>query len=441
MASVSANGLLALVDKPGGRTEYSWLDHGDDALRSTFTEFDAVTLEWMSGRGRCVMARRCVKRGELLMRVPALAHVAFSSVSSGDDSAQHQLDEYGLDPATIALSLSALRSEAGRQVVRSLSAARGEEKSAEVASRVRATHSVAPPLSLLPDRELGTLLLRVKCNLHVSHDAETACVPLGVGLYPAAAMLNHSCSPSVCFSWSEGGRYLNVRALVDVPEGRELCVSYLTDEQLYAPWEERRTLLREAFRFEPTEGAQRRAAETATVTGGGEASDTLRDAVQAAIARARRSLGGSAKAVHGALDGLTGLVERQLQGTLHPFHWLVQEAQSALLALARDPAVDEPRLIAQCTAHLISAREATLPVGTLHLAALYAAHGAALCRVLGNESASLSPSDAKDVLSAATRSLTAAQRIRDCCLGADHPLSLATGAAAQHAHEALRARG
>ena len=89
--------------------------------------------------------------------------------------------------------------------------------------------------------------------------------------------------------------------------------------------------------------------------------------------------------------------------------------------------------------------EAALPVGTLHLAALYAAHGGALYRVLGagsqggDHGASLSPADAKEVLGAAARSLTAAQRIRECCLGTGHPLSVATAAAARRAQEALRA--
>ena len=52
---------------------------------------------------------------------------------------------------------------------------------------------------------------------------------------------------------------------------------------------------------------------------------------------------------------------------MHPFHWLVLEAKAALLALARSDALDEPALAAKSALHLIAAREAALPMGTLHL--------------------------------------------------------------------------
>jgi len=115
----------------------------------------------------------------------------------------------------------------------------------------------------------------------------------------------------------------------------------------------------------------------------------------------------------------------------------VQELQAALLALSRPEAADETQQLAQSCLHLIAAREAMLPIGTPHLAALYATHGAALCRVL-RDADTLSASERAAVASAAARSLGASHRIRACCLGEEHPLAKATRSAAEHAREALR---
>jgi hypothetical protein len=57
------------------------------------------------------------------------------------------------------------------------------------------------------------LLLRVKANAHRVLDDDTASAAVGLGLFPAACLLNHGCVPSALLHYREGGRSLHVRAL------------------------------------------------------------------------------------------------------------------------------------------------------------------------------------------------------------------------------------
>ena len=432
--------LLVLVEQRGGASEYHWSSHlrPDPLVNATF---EAIRVGWNASRGRCIFTTMQIKRGELLMREPALAHVAFSKATSARGTGTAGLDEYGLDEPTIQLAVKAAGRQSGRQLVTALSASRDEDVRTlgVVASRLRTSGRLPPHLSGLTDALLGQLFLRIKCNLHVSHDDDTAAAATGVGLYPAAALLNHDCVPCACFSWTDGGRYMNVHALRDLTAGEEVTCSYLTDEQLYAPWEERQALLREAFQFEPVEPPLRAEAERAAQ---GKVSGALAQQARRLIGAAHRSLAGGGEAGGGeagsraaaeeAAGELVEFVESRLQGTLHPFHALVQEAHAALLAVARR--IEEPMLVARTALHLIAAREAMLPVGTPHLASLYASHGSALCTVL-REGGLASDQERRDVAKGALRSLTASHRIREYCLGAKHPLTVATAAAVQHASD------
>lgn len=460
----AATPILSLKERRDGRTEWRWqIPPCNDPLQSTFANFRTVKLGWHDEKGRCVLATRKVRCGELLFTVPAIAITLFKS-GAPDRQDSHELDAFGLDDATVALSLATLATPAGRSLAKGLGigAHRAASTALHVAMRVREQHQDALPhdIASLSDAELGSLCLRVKSNLHLCHDDETAARAIGVGLYPAAAMCNHACSPNACFSWSGDGKEMHVRALADISHGQEVTVSYLAEEQLYAPWEERQSLLREAFGYEPAHCPERQRSEAATVAHG-TLSEALRERAQTVLGNARRALampsvgagggggtgagagagdasrdGARSDALAGALTELRALIASELQGTLHPFHWLVQEAQAALLALARTSEIDEPPLVAQSALHLIAAREATLPLGTLHLAALYTAHGSALCKLLG--SGSLSDADErKQVAAAAVKSLKASQAIRATCLGEGHPLTKATGAALRHAREAL----
>ena len=237
---------------------------------------------------------------------------------------------------------------------------------------------------------------------------------------------------------------MHVRSIVDMQAGDEALCSYLSDEHLYyAPWAERARLLREAFHFEALEPSARRIAE-AEIHKGHTLSPPLRQQSLSTIAAVRRALSppdsmladsvDTAELGH-ATERLVQLVHTELQPVLHAFHWIVLDAHAVLLAAARaDGGVDEPRLAAQSALHLIAACEFLLPLGTLHLATLYAAHGGALCRVLRDGSLE-STEQVLEVASTVVRSFSAAHRIRCCCLGDRHPLSVSTGRAVQRAHE------
>lgn len=68
--------------------------------------------------------------------------------------------------------------------------------------------------------------------------------PVGVGLYPAAALFNHACVPNVSTVFV--GRTVHLRTLCAVPAGAELCVSYVDLAQDVAA---RRAELAQGFGF------------------------------------------------------------------------------------------------------------------------------------------------------------------------------------------------
>ncbi|CAH1245126.1 SMYD2 [Branchiostoma lanceolatum] len=76
---------------------------------------------------------------------------------------------------------------------------------------------------ILPDRlQLESLYGKSSCNCFAIHDLDLK--DIGVGLYPQAAMINHSCK-SNCVSTFRGTK-LQIRALVDIQPGEEICYSY-----------------------------------------------------------------------------------------------------------------------------------------------------------------------------------------------------------------------
>jgi SET and MYND domain-containing protein len=87
------------------------------------------------------------------------------------------------------------------------------------------------------------LLCQMSCNLFTACDAYQNAV--GIGLYPLAAMMNHSCAPNAVASFR--GRAYELRLLSDVPAGTELCVAYA---ELAAPPALRRADLRARYFFD-----------------------------------------------------------------------------------------------------------------------------------------------------------------------------------------------
>eukprot|EP00929_Paragymnodinium_shiwhaense_P096607 TRINITY_DN58245_c0_g1_i1.p1 TRINITY_DN58245_c0_g1~~TRINITY_DN58245_c0_g1_i1.p1 ORF type:complete len:352 (+),score=72.37 TRINITY_DN58245_c0_g1_i1:236-1291(+) len=67
---------------------------------------------------------------------------------------------------------------------------------------------------------------------------------LGVAVVPAVAMLNHSCTPNVARRFDGPGRSMCLYALYDLPEGAEICHSYLDGD---LPSKERREALMQTW--------------------------------------------------------------------------------------------------------------------------------------------------------------------------------------------------
>ncbi|KAL6062168.1 SET domain-containing protein [Balamuthia mandrillaris] len=87
------------------------------------------------------------------------------------------------------------------------------------------------------------LLCMLSCNCFTISTDEMNTV--GVGLYPQAALINHSCQPN-CVSLFVGASF-HLRSIVDINEGDEITLNYV---HIGDPTEQRRKALRETFFFE-----------------------------------------------------------------------------------------------------------------------------------------------------------------------------------------------
>ena len=87
------------------------------------------------------------------------------------------------------------------------------------------------------------LMGRLRCNLFSFGDEAGRVI--GVGCYPRAAIMNHSCAPNCVVSYGKAGALL-VRTACDVGVGTELCHSYA---DLCIPSRRRRETLRRVFGF------------------------------------------------------------------------------------------------------------------------------------------------------------------------------------------------
>lgn len=71
----------------------------------------------------------------------------------------------------------------------------------------------------------------------------------GSGLYELQSKLNHSCDPNVEICFEKGDHTLSVRALRDIKEGEELCISYISPCDLERSRHSRRKLLLDNYTF------------------------------------------------------------------------------------------------------------------------------------------------------------------------------------------------
>ncbi|KAL6748491.1 hypothetical protein V8C86DRAFT_1837043 [Haematococcus lacustris] len=92
-------------------------------------------------------------------------------------------------------------------------------------------------------RCLAHCLARLVCNAHTICDEEQQ--PQGLGLYPLAAMANHSCRPSCVHGFV--GSTICFRALRDLAAGEEVSIAYI---ELGATRQQRREALADTYHFD-----------------------------------------------------------------------------------------------------------------------------------------------------------------------------------------------
>lgn len=92
-------------------------------------------------------------------------------------------------------------------------------------------------------KAVALLLARFACNNHTICDDELR--PIGVGIYPLAALANHSCRPSCAQSFE--GPTIVFRAVSDLSPGDEVTISYV---ELAATRHERRAQLAASYFFD-----------------------------------------------------------------------------------------------------------------------------------------------------------------------------------------------
>ena len=354
--------------------------------------------------------------------------------------------QVGLDAEVLALARAVL--EAGRlERVGSALLSHRERVAPEHLALwrhgARALREVLQPACDAEEDAVVELLLAIKANAHRVLDCDTASRAVGLGLYPAACMLNHACVPAAVLHFRDGGRTLHARTLVPLPAGAAVTYSYLAEEHLCSPHAERARLLRAAHHFSPARSPELEAVETQP-TADQAAVEALARRVRAAAQRVEAAQAdGNVDALRAATERLRELVHGgdgraaaagsapagSMAALVQPGHWLLHDGGAALLAAAR--ALDDAGLIARSALQLAQCREAALPRGTPHLATLYAAHAGALSRLLNG--GRVPPPARADATAQVAAALTAAARIRTTCFGPDHPLTLSTLAAASRA--------
>ena len=95
-------------------------------------------------------------------------------------------------------------------------------------------------------RDIETMLARFEANNFGIVDELLFLV--GAGIYPAGAMLNHSCHPNCAIRYdTNNNNAMVIRCMVDVAEGEELCHSYI---DLASTSIERRETLKHTYGFD-----------------------------------------------------------------------------------------------------------------------------------------------------------------------------------------------
>jgi len=92
-------------------------------------------------------------------------------------------------------------------------------------------------------RDIAHLLARFAANNHVICDEESN--EIGIGIYPLASMVNHSCTPNSAQVFH--GKKILFKAIRKILPGEEVTISYV---DLCLTRQERRTTLLESYHFD-----------------------------------------------------------------------------------------------------------------------------------------------------------------------------------------------
>ena len=167
---------------------------------------------WASHRNECRVLQRTMPHvpGTSMLLLARLLDLAHADASANTVEAAAWPSSIG---ATLCLSSH----------LDKLSPTRAQEFAAQ-AAMLRGLLAEAQPERPAPPPELATrLLATLACNGHTLSDDELQ--PLGLGLYPLAALTNHDCSPSAvhCFE----GTTLVLRALRPLDPGEAVTIGYV----------------------------------------------------------------------------------------------------------------------------------------------------------------------------------------------------------------------
>jgi hypothetical protein len=103
---------------------------------------------------------------------------------------------------------------------------------------------------LMDMAQVARLIARMSCNCHTICDEELR--PLGIGLYPIGAMLNHNCRHHNCTQFFGPKGKIDFRTCQEVRPGEELTIAYI---DLAATLQERREALAHSYLFDLVPGS------------------------------------------------------------------------------------------------------------------------------------------------------------------------------------------
>lgn len=98
-----------------------------------------------------------------------------------------------------------------------------------------------------PDHPTWTSLVSRYSANAFEMEPGTEVEPASSGIFLKASSINHSCRPNAFFAWNENLRQMTVHAMVDIPGGEEITVSY---NYPFTSLESRQKTLRELYGFE-----------------------------------------------------------------------------------------------------------------------------------------------------------------------------------------------